>query len=51
MTPEEFRQAIGEFKEIYQQEFGTKLDDAEATIKVKGLLQLFDCLTQGEAVQ
>lgn len=46
MTPEETKQAVKEFKKIYQEEFGIKLSDAEATLKAQGLLQLFDCLTK-----
>lgn len=47
MTPELLLQAIEEFKIIYQEEFGVELSDEEATVKAQGLLQLFDCLTQG----
>lgn len=47
MTPELLIQAIEEFKVIYQEVFGVELNDEEATIKAQGLLQLFDCLTQG----
>lgn len=46
MTPEEFAQAIEEFKIIYKEEFGIELNNEEATIKAQGLLQLFECLTQ-----
>ncbi len=50
MKPEELRQAIKEFKEIYEEEFGTTLTDVEATEKAQNLLQLFDCLTQAKKV-
>ncbi len=47
MTPEEFKQAIQEFKVIYKEVFGVELNGEEATIKARSLLQLFDCLTTG----
>lgn len=47
MTPEEIKQAIGEFQQIYKEERGVELSIEEATIKAQGVLQLFDCLTQG----
>jgi hypothetical protein len=45
ITPEQFKQALVEFKEIYKEEFGTELSDQEATEQVTGLLQLFEALT------
>ena len=47
MTPEEYRQAIEEFKIIYREVCGIELSDGEAAIQAQGLLQLFDCLTFG----
>jgi hypothetical protein len=47
MTPEEFAQAIQEFKTIYKEECGVELNNKEATIKAQSLLRLFNCLTQG----
>lgn len=46
MTPEEFAQAIQEFRIIYKEVFGVELNDEDATVKAQSLLQLFDCLTQ-----
>lgn len=51
MTPEELKQATEEFNQIYKEEFGIKLDEADAALKVKGLLQLFVCLTEGKNVK
>ena len=51
MTPEELKQAIIEFKEIYSSEFSTELSDEEASEKAKGLLQFFDCITKGDYIQ
>ena len=50
MKPELFKQAVEEFKQIYHEEFGIELSDGEAVAKAKGLLQLFDCLTEGEGI-
>ena len=44
MSPEELEQAIQEFREIYQQEYGIYLTREETTKNVLELLQLFDCL-------
>lgn len=51
MTPEELGQAIEEFKKIYQEEFGNKLNDKEAVTKVKEMLQLFNCLIERGGIQ
>jgi hypothetical protein len=48
MTPEQLKQSIKEFKEIYQEEFGVELSDEEAALKAQGLLQLLELLTRGE---
>ncbi len=45
MTPEQLKQAVEEFKEIYKLEYGTDLTDNEASSKAISLLQLFDVLT------
>lgn len=50
MTPEEFAQAIEEFKAIYREKYGIELSNEEAVAKAKGLLQLFDCLIEGEGI-
>ncbi|KKR16425.1 MAG: hypothetical protein UT44_C0015G0004 [Candidatus Levybacteria bacterium GW2011_GWA1_39_32] len=47
MTPEEFKQAIEEFKVIYKEVFSIELNDEDATVKAQSILQLFECLTQG----
>ena len=47
MTPEEFKQAIEEFKVIYKEVFSIELNDEDATVKAQSVLQLFECLTQG----
>lgn len=38
--------AIDEFIKIYREEFGIELSIEEASLKARGLLQLFDCITQ-----
>lgn len=45
MTPELFRQATDEFKQIYLLEYGVELPDKEASEKALSMLQLFDSLT------
>lgn len=45
MSPEQFQQAVKEYKEIYKQEYGVELSDIEASKQAKSLLQLFDTLT------
>ncbi len=48
MKPEEMKQAVQEFKEIYFLEYGVKLSDYEATEQAKNLLNLFDTLSRKE---
>lgn len=48
MKPEDFEQAVEEFKVIYREVFGIELSNEDAAAKAQGLLQLFDCLTKGE---
>lgn len=45
MTPEQLKQAVMDFKEIYKQEYGIELSDKEASKKALSMLQLFDVLT------
>ncbi len=45
MDPEQFKEAVEEFKQIYQEECGIELSSQEAAHKASGLLQLFDSLT------
>ncbi len=46
MTPEEFAQAIQEFKAIFKDEYGIELSNEEATTNAQSVLQLFECLIQ-----
>lgn len=47
MTPEELKQAVEEFNQIYKEEFGSSLDAIDATSIATNLLQLFVCLAEG----
>ena len=46
LIPEQIKQATEEFKALFKEEFGIELTDEEATEKAKGILQLFNCLTE-----
>lgn len=48
MKPEQFNQAVAEFKQIYKEEYGLELSTQEASNKALSLLQLFDILTTDE---
>lgn len=48
MKPEQFKQAVSEFKKIYRLEYGIELSDNEASKKALSMLQLFDVLTSNE---
>ena len=51
MTPEEFAQAVKEFKEIYREVFGVELNNEDATAEAQAILRLFVCLMEGKSVQ
>jgi len=48
MKPEQFNQAILEFKELYKQEYDIDLTNQEASEKASSLLQLFGVLTSNK---
>jgi len=48
MSPEQTKQAICEFKEIYLSEYGILLSDKEAASKAFSLLQLTFVLTNDD---
>ncbi len=51
MTPEELKQAAEEFRVIYKKVFNAEINNEEATIMTKGLLQLFGCLMEKGELQ
>jgi hypothetical protein len=44
VTPEQMKQAVEEFQQIYKDEFGVELSSAEATEKAHDLLDLTESI-------
>lgn len=41
LTPEQLKQAVEEFKALYENQYGIELSDEEATDLASGILRLF----------